>query len=631
MVKTSRTTAVLCVACVLVAFGPSAAWMRADSPKAPAALEEWLPQEVLGIAKVSGLGADLRQFLGSALRRDIEALAPVKQLLREERLRRALKELALFEEETGKNPLDVVDTLFGREVVVGVRLNFLPEVIVLTRTAGEDELAAARKTIESVIEKRAGTALPDPAREEHEGVTIETFDKLSMARLGSVMAFSSSAPFLKRAIDIAQGKSKGSLKESRFFKRLGDELKRKRLVTIAVNPQLIPNFHLPEKMDNGLGSLLAGGWLAALRKSDLVTASLGFGDSGLGLEFATYPGGKGLEEGDRIHFPDASAAALSDRLRSRGALAVIDLHRDIHGWWERREDLLEPKATGQLLEFSQVMSIVFQGKNFQDEVLPELGPTVTLVARNQEYPDLKVKPQPALPGFAVVFTLKDPARFENNLVAGFQTLVGIINADRAQKKEEGGMAMILRTEKVGSADLHTVAMNLPPEKKPGMPYNFTPSLAVAGGNVVISSSRELAQVVVEELSKGAASATAASAVQPDAVTIDAGPAHEILRQNRDLLVADQMLKKGKDKEAAAAEIDMLLGIVQQLRDLTIESKMDPDALRVRVNLRVRSGEKTVEKTAKKGAEKGTEKGIEKGTAKRGDAAKAGGTRSKAKL
>jgi hypothetical protein len=372
------------------------------------------------------------------------------------------------------------------------------------------------------------------------------------------------------------------------------------LFTALVEPRKIPNFRIPDKLDNAVASLLLGGWMGALGSSDLLAGSLSAGDQGLEIHLASALDAGGLPEKHRSFFPDVISDAMASRLEKRGVLLVGKIHRDLAQWWEQRESLLVPKAAGELIQFSQVMSIVFGGRNFQDEVLPEFGPTITIVSANQKYPDLLQKPRPTIPGFAAVFELKGAKKFGNSMVAAFQTLVGIINADRAQKRKEGGMAMLLKSEKVGHTDLHTVALNLPPEAKPDLPYNFTPSMAVVKNRVVVSSSRELAQVLVEELAREPAEARGAPAPARDAIHLDAQAVTSILGENLDLIVAQTMMEKGKGKAEAEGEMNAILEVLKRIRDLRLETSREKDSIHLKLELRPRSSARPVaeEKPAK---------------------------------
>src|SRR6185503_18172482 len=182
---------------------------------------------------------------------------------------------------------------------------------------------------------------------------------------------------LEKVIDLAAGDSKASVEASPLFKRA--KTSGKELVTLSVRPRLVPNFQLPEKLDNALGSLLLSGLLGSLEKCELFSAGLSIAEGNLSLELSSALGEGGLADKYRGFFPDAAVESLRSRLEKRGILAMVELHRNLSQWWERREDLLVSQAAGSLAGFEQVMSVIFQGKNFQDEVLPEFGPTITLV------------------------------------------------------------------------------------------------------------------------------------------------------------------------------------------------------------------------------------------------------------
>jgi hypothetical protein len=407
---------------------------------------------------------------------------------------------------------------------------------------------------------------------------------VSTAKLGSIFAVSHGQALLEKVIDLAAGGSKASVEASPLFKKARPS--GKELVTISVRPRLVPNFHLPEKLDNALGSLLLSGFLGSLEKTELFSAGLTLAEGNLSLELSSALAEGGLADKYRGFFPDSAAESLRSRLEKRGILAMVELRRNLSQWWERREDLLVSQAAGSLVGFEQVMSAIFQGRNFQDEVLPEFGPTITLVARNQEYADLPKKPQPAIPGFAGVFELKSAQKFGDSITAGFQTFIGIMNADQAQKKKEGGMSMLLKTEKMGEVEVQTVSLRLPKDSAPGMPYNFTPSMAVVGSRVVISSSRELAKVLVEELNSPAGKA-APGAKPSDSLVVDGAAVQSILELNRDLLVNDNMMKKGSSKESAEGEIGAFLDALKRVRDLNVETVKDGDTVKLRLVLRSR--------------------------------------------
>jgi hypothetical protein len=588
---------------VLAASIPASIRVAAAAPPtAPEALLSWMPEEVIGYAKFSGLGERLESFLKSPARRDLESTGLARFLMAQEPWQRFQKGLEEFKTATGKEPLQIFGDLLGREVVLGGRpAPGEPELVLITRGSGEKALEGGIKTLETFAQNHLGF-LPPSARSTYQEQTIESYDRISYARLGEVLAISTSRPLLEKVIDLAAGRSKSSALSSPLFARAARAAQKSDLLTLALRPGSIPGFHLPEKLDNGVASLLLGGLVGALEGGDLLSASLRAREDSLELELSSILGKGGIPEKYRSFFPPAVPQAAARRLEKRGVLMVAELHRNLAQWWEKREELMVPKAAGDLLGFSQIMSIVFGGRNFQDEVLPEFGPTITLLARNQDYPDLKQKPQPAIPAFAGIFELKGAADFRNSLTAAFQTLVGVINADRAQKKAEGGM-MLLKTEKLGEVELESVSLPAMKEARPGLAYNFTPSLAVVGSRLVLSSSRELTRIIVEELSapENAAASPAGPAV--DSLHLDAEAIRSILDQNLDLLVADSMMKKGTGKAEAEGEIKGLLEVLSRLRDLRLETRREEGTVGLKLELRTRLGGAAVEREPSKGSRK----------------------------
>ena len=56
----------------------------------------------------------------------------------------------------------------------------------------------------------------------------------------------------------------------------------------------------------------------------------------------------------------------------------------------------------------------------------------------------------------------------------------------------------------------------------------------------------------------------------------------------DIIVADNMMKKGQSKEEAEREMKQILEAVGRLRDIRIETRKDEDAIRLTLRLRLLS-------------------------------------------
>ena len=346
-----------------------------------------------------------------------------------------------------------------------------------------------------------------------------------------------------------------------------------------------------------MASLLFGGIAGALKVSDVIGATVSVDGESLSLRTVTVADERGLAEKYDSFFPKTLPDGVERRLRKRGVLGFVRIHRNLAQWWEDAEELMEPRATGDLTEFAGGLSLFFGGRNFRDEVLPELGETITLAFHNQSYKDVGATPSPAIPGIAAIFELKNADEFGRAFKVAFNTIIGIINVDRMQKDKDSS-TMLVQPKLIGKTECYTVDMGLRKDKsgKPGIEYNFTPSLAVVGDRVVMSSSYELLGLLVEELgekesAKKAGSKTSVAKRARDRLVIDAAGVRSIVGANRDFFASQNMVKKGIGIDEARAEIDTILEIVDFLRDLELLSYRKADAVHMDLRLRF-AGTKT---------------------------------------
>src|SRR4026209_834826 len=77
----------------------------APETSAPQALEAWVPDDVIGFAKLNGLGERLEAVLESGLRRELESMALVKVLLSQEPWQKFQDHLSQFRSGSGKDPV----------------------------------------------------------------------------------------------------------------------------------------------------------------------------------------------------------------------------------------------------------------------------------------------------------------------------------------------------------------------------------------------------------------------------------------------------------------------------------------------------------------------------------------------
>jgi hypothetical protein len=557
--------------------------VRSDPPPAAAgdSLEALMPDDVAGYLKVSRLGDRLDEFLRSPARKDLESIDAVRFVMTQEPWQKLLSGLEDFKAATGKDGLSVFKDLFGGEVLIGVRQEAgggSPDVVVLARALGAKELDAAIAAVRQSIAAKIGYML-EGYKTPHDDFGIETIGELSFASIGPVLAMSNRLTAIERVIDLSSGKAKGSVKDAPAFARAAGLAGKDDIATLVARPKLLPNFDIPGKLDNPAGSLIAGGFLGALGGSDLIALGLRAGDGGIELRLSTVGGVDGKYAS---FYPPSAPDPLAGRLEKRGVLALGELHRNLKEWFDRRDDLLVPQAAGQLAGFDGMMSSVFGGKSFRDEVLPAIGSRILIVAQNQIYPGLDRKPVPAIPAFSLVLEMRGAKEFGASLASAFGTLVGLANV-------QGPNTFLVKTEKVGDVEMQVAAPDKAKDVGTGLIDNFSPSLAVVGSRVVLSSSVELAKAIVEELSGTKGDATAGAKPVPDSLKIDAEAMGAILKQNLDIIVSDSMSKKVISREQAEREANFLLDIVKALRDLRVTSGKEGDTFQMTLTLRHRLG------------------------------------------
>ena len=128
----------------------------------------------------------------------------------------------------------------------------------------------------------------------------------------------------------------------------------------------------------------------------------------------------------------------------------------------------------------------------------------------------------------------------------------------------------LGLENVGDAQLVTATYVPDRDQRESLDakinFNFSPTVAFAGGRVILSSTTTLARelIALDDVPENATAEPSNTFASIKATTLQ-----QILQANRSQLVANSMLDKGHSKEAAEGEIGLLLELVGFLRDIHI--------------------------------------------------------------
>lgn len=138
------------------------------------------------------------------------------------------------------------------------------------------------------------------------------------------------------------------------------------------------------------------------------------------------------------------------------------------------------------------------------------------------------------------------------------------------RAQNGQPQLDLGMETVGDAQLVTATYVSEKDKQESrderIQFNFSPTLGFAGERIIFSSSTSLARTLAaaetgDEKVDGSQSNTRGK--------LEAATLKQILQANRSQLIANSMLDKGHSKEAAEAEIGLLLELVGFFRDVKL--------------------------------------------------------------
>jgi hypothetical protein len=261
------------------------------------------------------------------------------------------------------------------------------------------------------------------------------------------------------------------------------------------------------------------------------------------------------------------------------------MYRDLSGMWQAAPDLFTEPIAAQMAQTDSQISNFFGGKSFSADVLGAFKPQMQFVLTRQDYKAAHV-PEPSLrlPAGALIFRIK-PNQFDavrRHFRVGFQSAIALSNLDGAAK---GRPLLEVKKEMHGDVEILFASYDLTdkPTAKNDMYLNFTPSLVSNTNYMILCSTRQIAGDLADLIAKeGNTQPTIADNVLID---IDATAAAALINDDREQLIAQNMLEKGHDRPAAEKEIDLLHSIVDYFSGATL--RMTPTDKTIKVELEVK--------------------------------------------
>jgi len=417
----------------------------------------------------------------------------------------------------------------------------------------------ARQIAVSEAEKQGQTERVRSA--EYAGITGWSFNgKEAHAIVGNRLLLASDVEVLKMALDLRNGDGSSLASRADYAaarKAVGPGAAGMLLVDLNQVRQA-PGFlsGLDAHNQNPLLALLLASVPANLKTAPWLAVGIYLERQDLLLR--AFVGGDSAASGT-VAFarPAAGAPGILPCLEVPRGIAALSLYRDLAGFYAAKDELF-PQRTSGLIFFENMMGIFFSGRNLTDEVLAQTQPQLRLVVARQEYDPAIGTPEPQWPAFALVLGLRDAKAFGDVMEEAWQKALGLVNFTRGQKALQG--LILDRADHRGTPITVAAfsAKDAPDRDHLDQRYNFRPSLALAHGHAVLSSTDQLARDVVEALGKARQTAAEASHTL---LQLSGSELAAILKANRPTLVRGDMVKKGKSQAEAEQGIDMLCAFI----------------------------------------------------------------------
>jgi hypothetical protein len=274
-----------------------------------------------------------------------------------------------------------------------------------------------------------------------------------------------------------------------------------------------------------------------------------------------------------------------------GAIGSLSTYRNLSQMWLRSGDLFNQQVNDDLAQADNTLTTLFSGKDFGTDILGAIEPTLQIVVAPQVKTPDQPMPSVQLPSFAVCGTMKSPAALQRDLRRIYQNAIGFLNIVGAM---EGNPQLDMQSEKdpQNQAEYYW-AEYVPDSDKQydnGLPiqFNFQPCLAFREQSVIVSSHVNLARQIVANHQGTSADSQTTNNTQ---FSIDGTSLTNILRSNREQLIANNVLEKGHSRDQAESEVNVLLDILALVRDFQGSLDFEPESVALSLQLNLHEAEK----------------------------------------
>ncbi len=496
-----------------------------------------------------------------------------------------------IETQIGMKWREAYDTILGG----GITIAFEPEtegIVALVRATDAAKLQSTAKTLIELGRADARSKGNEPLPEdEYREITIYGKKDGRFAIVGPWLVMSNKDDLGKKVLDTLIDGSRASINDNEKFAAAHKSINGEPTIWSWVDLATIRDSGFAKGLDknqteNPIAELLVGGVLTNLRQTPYVTASFYVSGEATRLEFAAPHDNEWVEEFREYWFGPDSAGSADPALETESTILSISTYRKVSEMWLRAGDLFDERMNDELAKADANLTTFFAGKDFGEDVLGSFGPAMQVLVNRQSFDDVLPKPALKLPSFALAGHLENAAESQTELRRTFQSMVGFLNVIGAM---QGNPQLDQDIDIYKDNKIYTASFVPEPDEKESerarIQFNFSPSLAFAENRFFIASTKQMAKELVdaaqnEQTTRGETSNTA--------IKLNAEALGEILSDNRDQLVAQNMIKKGQTREESAAEIGLLLEVLSLFEGMTFDVKTTGGELKLELAIQTKN-------------------------------------------
>jgi hypothetical protein len=570
-------------AALLLAFGASPS--IADDRTAA----ELLPGTIVAYAELPQPKRIIGTVLDHPLATEVQAHPNYRQAVASPQYERFQAVVKAVEGKLGRPYREAVTALTQGGIHVAFDLP-TQGVIVLAKAADETTAAKARDAALDLVRAEAQRqGQEDPIKtDDHRGIPLYQIGEARLAVAGP-WVFVSNKPLLLRLTLNNHLAKDASLSDDEQFKTAMAAKPQNAAAWGYVDLRLLREFGvlkkaLSQKSDNPAIELLAGGIVGGLPTAPYVTASVELEASGIRLTASLPSDVKAASSKREFYLGKDGTGQAPPLLKPAETILSLATYRDFASLWRNAPDLFDEKVNAGIAQAESNLMTIFAGQNFRDDILGNLEPQMQLVVARQKFPQGGVTPAMKLPAVAVVMQMKNHEETTRIFKVTFQSVVGFLNVAGAQNR----LAPLDLNMERSKESLMVAAEYLPPKDeklREAAPPNFnaSPTIVFSGNKVVLSSAKPLALELAAGLGKP-------PSVTPGVNTVletDNQVLQSILTDNREPLIAQNMLQQGHDRAAAEKNIDLVLAIVKHFDKSSLKLHADSGKLELSLDVRLK--------------------------------------------